>query len=193
MIRTTYILIALVLCTLSFLTYTATSIKDVVVPEEANLLRVQAGTINRYGWYKAQSASRRFLVEFPAHFQEWEAVVDSQTSPTMSLGTTSSNGTKYLVTEFQKPTDLEFKNLTSFVRQFFEGQHRSSTRNITYRGINGKEVLVNRLNTSTVYHFLFTDDYIYQLSVEYTKVNQSVAVKKARVFFNTFRLINKTK
>ena len=161
------------------------------MPEEVNLLRVQAGTINKYGWYKAESASRRFLVEFPVHFQEWKTVLDNQTSATMSLGTTSSNGTKYIVTEFQKPTDGKFKNRNSFVIQFFEGQHRSTTRNIIYRGINGKEVLVNRENTSTVYRFLFTDDYIYQLSVEYTKENQSVDVRKARVFFSTFHLVDR--
>lgn len=189
MTRNTYIITALALCTLPFLADSKTSVNDVVVPEEVNLLRVQAGSINQYGWYRAKSASRRFFVEFPAHFQEWKTALNSQTSPTMSLGTTSSNGVKYLVTEFQRRTDDDFKNLTSFVQRFFEDQHLSSTRDIVYRGTNGIEVLVDRENTSTIYRFLFTDNYIYQLSVEYTKENRPVAVNKARVFFSTFRLI----
>lgn len=188
MIRTTKTLIALVLCTLSPLAHAETSVMDVVVPEGVDLLRVEAGTINKYGWYKAQSASLRFSVKFPTRFQEWQTVLDSQLSPTMSLGATSSNGTKYLITEFQKPTDDGFKNITNFVRRFFADKHRSFTRSITYRGIKGKEVLVKSNKASTLYRFLFTDDYIYQLSVEYTKKNRSVSVKKARVFFSSFDL-----
>lgn len=160
------------------------------LPEGVELYSQLAGVKGMDGWYSALSKTGRFKINFPVPYEEWSVDIAQQNQRTYNLSASTSEGIKLLVTELDHDKNKKLKNTAKLTSHLFAKQQITYTRKLTYKGIKGREIRVDTPTSSKAYRFLFTKQYIYQLSIEYPKQQQILADSIMHGFFESFKLNN---
>jgi len=158
------------------------------IPQEVNIISFGAGEVDSTGWYPAKSNTNRFQIHFPTRYDEWSASLNTGAHITNSLSATSSEDIKFLVTEFVRGKDKQFKNLKTLSKSVLKKKRRTYTKRFMHNGIKTTEVKVPSSKSTVIYRFLMTTKHVYQLSIEYPKKQRKLATKVAPQFFNSFRI-----
>ncbi len=84
--------------------------------------------------------------------------------------------------------EIESQHMRKVVDNLFNTQPILHSKNITHKGIKGKDIKIKSQTTSTIYRFLFTEHFTYQLSVEYSNQYRTKPLREAKKFFRSFAL-----
>jgi len=175
--------------------FTSASDKNVIdtsktLPDGVELYSQVTGIKGIDGWYSALSKTGRFKINFPVPYEEWSVDIPQQNQRTYNLSASTSEGIKLLVTELDRDKNKKLKNTAKLIRRLFAKQQITYTRKLTYKGIKGREIRIDKPTSSKAYRFLFTKQHIYQLSIEYPKQQQTLAESIMHYFFESFKLSN---
>lgn len=159
------------------------------LPDDVFIHQQEAG-VETQGWYKAVSLTRRFQVDFPAPYSEWSAgVVDMENEARIySLGAVTKEGITFQVTEFPRFDEDNTSDIKSLTKAVFKGRATSYKRYFNYQQLDASEVKVRTASTVTIYRYILSMGYIYQISLAYPKKKARLAKKLESGFLTSFEV-----
>lgn len=163
-------------------------------PEGVIMHRIQAGIANEAGWYKAVSTDGSFEVNLPAKFEDWSVYVPESTEPAHSVGGTSDEGIKLLVTEFPLLDEIKTADIKTLTTGLLGIKPIGYRRLFLYQGMQALQVKVKVKETRSraMLRHIITEDRFFQLSIEYPANQSKLAKKLEPLFFDSFKVkINK--
>lgn len=160
------------------------------LPDGIEVHNVDSGEANEDGWYPAESITGRFKLSFPTPYSEWSIANPNHEQKTHSLSSTSSEGIKFLIIEFTRTEEDKSKTAKEITKSFLKNKRRRYNRHFIYDSYQGTEIKITSKKSSAIYRFIFTPDYIYQISIEYPKSQKALAKKLSAVFLNSLHLID---
>jgi len=156
------------------------------LPENVVLHSINNSTGNQENWHVAISEFAFFSIKFPVPFEEWSTKIDGRSIN--SLSATSKEKIKFLAFAIPKFKYDRYKDAQDLTKRFLKDKRYKRIRSFNYNGYSATEAKVVGPQTSTVYRFFLTDDYIYQLSVEYPRSQREAVLKISYQFFDSFKI-----
>jgi len=158
------------------------------LPENVDLDRTQAGILDSTGWTVAVASKGGFEVKLPFKFEEWSVLVPEYNQLVFSIGGTTKEGIRLLVSEFPNfDDDPEFTS-KALSRKLLENTPNVRTRHFKYKGMDATQVRYRLATSDVVTRYIVAGNKLFSCSIESPRAFKRKAKKLESKFFNSFRL-----
>jgi len=158
------------------------------LPENVYIHRSQAGVLDDSGWTEAVAMQGSFEVRLPFKFEEWSVFVPEYDRFVHSIGGTTSEGIRILVSEFPNFDGVADFNPKTMSSKLLENTAKVRMKHFKFKGLDVSQARFSAQAVSVVRRYVVVDDTLFILSIESPKDHKRAAKKLESKFLNSFRM-----